>query len=54
MNILVKGIDKSNFNYKKIEGFYNAFSKIGKTEWVTSMFNCKRDDYDIVFGEIDR
>lgn len=53
MKILIKGVDRSNFNYKKIEGFFNAFSKMGETEWVTNMFDCRSDDYDIVFGEIN-
>ena len=41
MRILVVGCGKSNFNYRKIEGFYNSFSKIGETEWVEKMFDCK-------------
>jgi hypothetical protein len=52
MNILVLGIGKENFNYKKIEGFYNAFSRIGDTEWVETIFQCKRKKYDIIFGEL--
>lgn len=51
MKILLVGIDKSNFNYRKVEGFYNAFSKIGEVEWVTNFFDCKSNEYDIVFGE---
>lgn len=52
MNILVLGIGKENFNYKKIEGFYNAFSKIGETEWVNDIKKCQKKSYDIIFGEI--
>jgi glycosyltransferase involved in cell wall biosynthesis len=52
MRILVVGCGKSNFNYRKIEGFYNSFSKIGETEWVEKMFDCKYEEYDIVFGEV--
>jgi len=52
MNILVTGIGKENFNYKKIEGFYNAFSKIGEVEWVIDISKCKKKHYDIVFGEL--
>lgn len=52
MNILILGEGKQNFNYRKIEGFYNAFSKIGETEWVLDITRCKKKSYDIVFGEL--
>ncbi len=53
MRILLVGCGKSDFNYRKIEGFYNALSKIGKTEWVQKIFQSEENDYDIVFGEIN-
>jgi hypothetical protein len=52
MNILVLGVGKENFNYKKIEGFYNSFSKIGEVEWVLDITKCSKKSYDIVFGEL--
>ena len=52
MRILVVGCGKSDFNYQKIEGFYKAFSKIGETEWVQSIFGGHHNEYDIVFGEV--
>ncbi len=52
MKILVVGINKENFNYKKIEGFNNSFSKIGKVEHVTNFFDASEKFYDIVFSEM--
>lgn len=53
MRILVVGCGKEDLiNHRKIEGFYNSFSKIGECEWVQKMFDCKYDEYDLVFGEI--
>lgn len=52
MNILILGEGKENFNHRKIEGFYNAFSKIGETEWVLDITKCTKKSYDIVFGEL--
>lgn len=53
MKILLVGCGRNDFNYRKIEGFYNSFSKIGEIEWVQKMFDCEKDEYDIVFGEIN-
>lgn len=53
MKILLIGIGKDNLNYRKIEGFYNAFSKIGDVEWVQSIFDRNYNNYDIIFGEMD-
>jgi hypothetical protein len=53
MKILLVGINKTNINYKKVEGFYNAFSKIGIVEWVQDIFSCKGTGYDLCFGEIN-
>lgn len=53
MNILLVGIDKNNYNYRKIEGFYNAFAKIGTVEWVQNIFNAKFKTYDICFSELN-
>lgn len=52
MKILIVGIEKSNMNSRKIEGFYNSFRKLGEVEWVTNLFQCKSREYDIVFGEM--
>lgn len=53
MRILVVGCGKEDvINHRKIEGFYNAFSKIGECEWVQNFFDCKYNEYDIIFGEI--
>ena len=53
MRILVVGCGKEDVvNHRKIEGFYNSFCKIGECEWVQNFFDCKYDQYDIVFGEI--
>jgi len=52
MRILVYGIGKDNPNYRKIEGFFNAFSKAGETEWVSDISYSKSNFYDIIFGEI--
>ena len=53
MKILLVGAKKENHNYKKIEGFYNAFKNKGDVEWVRNFFECKSDYYDLVFGEIN-
>lgn len=53
MNFLIAGVNKSNYNYRKIEGFYNSFSKIGNTEWVQSIFDAKLTKYDICFSELN-
>jgi len=53
MRILVVGCGKEDLiNHRKIEGFYNSFSKIGECEWVQKIFDCKYNEYDLVFGEI--
>lgn len=53
MKILLVGIKQENHNSRKIEGFYDAFSKIGNVEWVNNLFQCQSDTYDLVFGEIN-
>lgn len=53
MNILLVGIGKDNYNYRKIEGFYNAFLKLGTVEWVQNIFEATSREYDICFGETD-
>lgn len=51
MKILLVGSGPDNHNYKKIEGFYKAFSKMGNVEWVQDIFDCKSTNYDICFAE---
>jgi hypothetical protein len=53
MRIAVCGSGRENHNYKKTEGFYNAFSKLGETEWIQSIKHCNHKNYDILFGEFD-
>lgn len=53
MRVLVIGLGKENANYRKLEGFYNAFSKYAETEWISEISLAKYDKYDIVFGEIN-
>ena len=53
MKILLVGVNNTNINYKKIEGFYNSFSNFGNVEWVQNIFLANETDYDLCFGEID-
>lgn len=53
MKFLIVGIGKNNYNYRKIEGFYNAFSKLGSVEWVQNIFDAKSTNYDICFSELN-
>jgi len=54
MKIIVVGIGKDNHNYRKIEGFFDAFSQVGEVEWLQQdwIYTCKHQSYDLVFGEI--
>ena len=47
MKILLVGIGRDNINHRKIEGFYDAFSKIGDVEWVQDIFKCKSKTYEL-------
>lgn len=58
MKVLVGGIDESNYNYRKIKGFIDAFSlrfstvhTLGSSNAVSSALKDNR--FDIAFGEFD-
>ena len=52
MNISVVGIDRTNHNYKKIEGFINTFSVNNKVTHYKSMLHI-RNNSDLLFAEPD-
>lgn len=53
MKILLVGVNQENHNFRKIKGFYDAFSKFGDVEWVHNLFQHQSYSYDLVFGEIN-